>query len=167
MNVAEKTSPDQFAHMNPAFSAVATAWMSVGFAAERKKASSIQTDLHVLWAMIGLTLLAPAAIRSRLPSTANGKLAKLFADEPDWKAAVPLALPYAAKWFWQGIRLGVTTGTLSVDKSGRLRCLRPPDSPIDEDSTHLMKKSLVLGKLFAKEPGDSATASILGFGLAP
>jgi hypothetical protein len=157
---------DQFAHVNPAFGLVCLRWICQGYVQQTLVLSKGSRGLLWPWGILGLSLLAPEAVRQKLPLNANGKLSVLFHENPQWRLDLAGTMKFWAAPFWMAMRLGVATGTLSMQE-GRLLSAGEVENPVRPRDIDLKKRATALGKVLAKEPDDNAIALIVGLVVGP
>lgn len=152
--------PDRFAQANPAFALASVRWVCQGYHEESQRAGA-PFGLCWLWGLLSLSLLGPEGIRVTLPKRASSKLALLIYEHPDWKFGLAKSMQGWATPFWSAVRLGVSTGTLTLEH-GRLIVQGDIENPASSYGGELMSKAKVLGRLLAKEGSDSSVALIFG-----
>lgn len=159
-------SVDEFAHTNPAFCLSCVRWTCQGYQQQRRERKDALQGFLWPWGILCLALLAPESVRSELPRNANGKLSLLFHEHPRWRLGLPETLRFWSAPFWLAVRLGIGTGTLSMQGS-RLYAEGNVDNPVRLSDLDLKKRAIVFGKVLAKEADDNAISLILGLAVVP
>jgi hypothetical protein len=159
------TSVDRFAQSNPAFVALTLRWTCEGYVSERTIGERVSQGLHPAIALISLALLSPDQVRDALPRTSNAKLPLLLLNHSEWRVGLTMAIRALIPAFWDGLRFGVATRTLSIVKS-RVQAVGKTMAPSTPMSIDLKRRATALGKVLGKEDTDEAVFLAFSIGLS-
>ena len=156
---------DTFSQTNPAFAALSIRWLCEGYEEVTSNINGVTANqenyISPLWAIVGVSLISPDAIRNQLPQSSNKRLRKLMQENDVWTASLIQGIQMWRTPFWLAVRYGVGKGIISVEH-GRLRKMGRLKSPSDIFPREIRRKSKTLGKLFAQERDDSTLAILFG-----
>jgi hypothetical protein len=152
---------DRFTHTNPAFVAACLHWVAAGYQEQAEGRVTAPRFLSLVWASLTLVLLAPVAVRKRLPLTAAARLAHLFQENAEWRFAATDAMHNTASPFWAGVAFGIASKTLALETL-RLRATGRVSRPSEIEAIDLRRRALVFGRILAREGLDRDIALAVG-----
>ena len=160
----EMATVDGFAQTNPAFFAVCIHWMCTGYetSVRQHERENVPAYMSPVWAMFGLALLTPSAVRKKLPERSNAKLSILLDEHPEWRAVACDAVRGVVDPFWEAVRFGFSTRIFTM-VGGRLCATGAVLAPAKKTmAADLRRRAIALGAMIGHVGDELEISTIFG-----